>query len=113
MFRHYPYSKAWRLAVDLWAEENSILPEDHERVLKSVPDPEQFKRLRRQMNEREGCDVPVECLRPVFKEQRETLALSRLNERARELDLSKAPSPQQPVESAADDILSWFERESA
>lgn len=111
MFRHYAFSEAWRLAVNLWADENNILPEDRERILISVPEPEQFKRLRRQMNDCEGCDVPVECLRPAFKEQREALAMARLSERSQKMELTVHPLLDESKVGTENEMLTWFERE--
>src|SRR5690606_21715335 len=66
------YSETWKAAVDAWAENYTILPDDYERVLNNPPPPEQFKELRRIMNA-EGFEIPVTALRPVFTEQREKI----------------------------------------
>lgn len=113
MLCHYPYSEAWREAVTLWADEYQILEEDRDRVLKNPPDPEQFKRLRRQMNDHEGHNIPVEALGPVFKEQRERIAQMRLRERARHLAPLSRPATQESREKTEAEMLAWFERERA
>lgn len=111
MFRHHPFSEAWTLAVNLWAEEYEILEEDYLRVLNNPPDPEHFKRLRRQMNDHEGFDISVEALRPVFSEQREQLAKERLTQRSEALKLPTTPSRADSQKDAETDMLAWFEAE--
>ncbi|KXS55294.1 MAG: hypothetical protein AWU57_280 [Marinobacter sp. T13-3] len=113
--RHHLFSEAWELAVNAWAEENEILEEDRVRVLNNPPSPEQFKDLRRHMNENEGYDIPVEALRPVFREQREALQHKRLAEHAR-LHKHDQPKPMANNERPADierDMLAWFEEANA
>jgi hypothetical protein len=112
MFRHHPFSEAWALAVNLWAEEYQILEVDRIRVLASPPDPEHFKKLRRQMNDHDGFDISVEALGPVFSEQREQLARERLNQRSNAaLSLTAKPSPAVSQKEAEIDMLAWFETE--
>ena len=110
LFWNQSYSDAWEKAVTLWAEEHQILEEDRARVLESSPDPEQFKRLRRQMNDHEGFDISVEALGPVFKDQREQLANQRLVQRAAELKL-QTPSPAPVSKDTEAEMMAWFEKE--
>lgn len=113
LFKHYRFSEAWHEAVNLWAQEYGIVDEDREWVLQRMPEPEQFKRLRHQMNDHEGHDIPVEALRPVFREQREHLALTRLSEKAQQLKLNERESLQVPTRNTENEMLAWFERERA
>lgn len=108
MFKFHRYSEAWALAVDLWARENGILEEDRIRVLNNPPPPEHFKQLRRQMNDHEGFDIPVEALGPVFEEQREQLAHQKLQQRSQDLRLSETAPTHEDAEA---EILAWFESE--
>lgn len=104
------FSRVWAQAVQVWVEANEILPEDAERVLNSPPEPAQFSRLRKQMNE-EGFDIPVEALHHVFREQRQSLAAARLmakNGPAPQLKTSEADIGQIKGEMAE-----WFKRETA
>lgn len=80
MLKEHLFSDAWRLAVNLWAIENSILEADRDRVLENPPNPDQFKRLRQHMINEEHRNVPVESLRDVFREQRVSIALARQNQ---------------------------------
>lgn len=103
-----PYSKVWEEAVTFWAEEHGVRSTDLERVLKNSPDPEQFKRLRRQMNEEQGYDIPVEALSPVFAEQRHMLAQQRAVLKAKEMKLHVGvPSPLKTDIQA--EMAAWFE----
>ena len=104
LFKNHPFTEAWRLAADHWAQENGILEADHVRIMGSPPSPEQFKRLRHQMNHIEGYDIPVESLRVVFQEQREQLANSRTS---RHLQTVSKP----PISSLESDVRAWFESE--
>ncbi|WP_339649730.1 hypothetical protein [Halopseudomonas pelagia] len=103
-----PYTEVWNEAVTFWAEEHGIRSADMERVLKSPPDPEQFKRLRRQMNEDEGYDIPVEALSSVFAEQRSMLAQQRAVLKAKRMKLHVGvPSPLKADIQA--EMAAWFE----
>ena len=72
-FSLHGYTGAWQLAVEMWAERYNILPKDKKRVLKNMPDPNQFVALRRQMN-KEGHEIPTTALSTVFAEQRKAVA---------------------------------------
>lgn len=80
MLKEHFFSNAWRLAVNLWAIENSIMEVDRDRVMANPPHPDQFKRLRQHMISEERRNVPVESLRDVFREQRASIALARQNQ---------------------------------
>jgi len=108
-FRHHPFTKAWELAVDHWAQENGIREVDRERVLNSPPEPSQFKRLRRQINDIEGSSVPVEALRSVFQEQRDLIDATQAAEKIRSLKLADSPSSNASLVSTEREILEWFE----
>lgn len=112
MFTHEPFSTVWKEAVDRWAREYSILSEDHDRILACRPEPERFKDLRRQMNENEGCSIPVEALSPVFREQREAIAKQRLEKQYQTVDLHRMPHAKINRDAAGDEILAWFDRET-
>lgn len=104
------YSEVWAKAVNTWADAHEVLDEDRERVLAAKPDPEQFRELRRYMNDHEGCDIPVEVLGPVFREQREELKKARALQQAKDLKIDRAA----PVKMEADmqaDMTAWFEAE--
>jgi hypothetical protein len=103
-----PFSEVWEEVVEFWAEEHGVCSADRQRVLDSPPDPDQFKRLRRQMNEHEGYDVPVEALSPVFAEQRSLLAKQRAELKAKEMKLHiGVPSPVSTDIQA--EMAAWFE----
>lgn len=105
-----PYSQVWKDAVLFWAEEHGIATADRDRVLATPPEPEQFKRLRRRMNEHDGFEIPVKALSAVFAEQRAEIAHKRSLQKAKDIDLTKGilnpPSAHIEAEMAA-----WFERE--
>ena len=67
------YSEAWTMAVAAWAKHHGVRPQDAQDLLRRQPDPKRFKELRRYLNEHKGKDIPVEALRPVFAEQRQSL----------------------------------------
>lgn len=103
-----PFSDVWEEAVGFWAEEHGVRSADKQRLLNSPPDPEQFKRLRRQMNEHEGHDIPVEALSPVFAEQRHLLARQRAELKAKQMKLHVGvPSPVSTDIQA--EMAAWFE----
>lgn len=103
-----PYSQVWEEAVAFWAQEHGVYANDMDRLLESPPDPEQFKHLRRQMNEREGCDIPVEALSPVFAEQRSVIARQRAALKAKEMKLQVGlPSPLN--KDIQMEMAAWFE----
>lgn len=108
-FLHQPYSQAWRDAVTCWAEEHDIAAEDAERVLSNQPDPEQFKRLRRQINEREGGHIPVAALSPVFAEQRNELARRRALRKAERMKLNVGAPAGSNCQDIQADMAAWFE----
>jgi len=103
------FSQAWSEAVEFWAKEHEILAEDSARVLASSPAPEQFKRLRRSLNDQEKSDIPIETLSPVFEEQRALLAQKR-REKATPV---RSPTPTQspdtdPLQS---EMAAWFQHQ--
>jgi len=108
-FRHHTFTKAWELAVDHWAQENGIMEVDRERVLNSPPDPSKFKRLRRQMNDVEGFDIPVEALGPVFQEQRDLINAKKSAEKIRSLKLNETSTDNPSLLTTEKEILAWFE----
>lgn len=106
------FSDAWKLATNHWVEENEIRPEDIERIRKQPPSPEQFKELRRYMNEVEGCDIPVKSLHPVFAEQREMIRSSRLLEQSAKNGRTLPAHPKQEIDKGILlDVESWFAEE--
>ena len=63
-------SKAWDRAVRLWGEAFGIRQKDIEAKRQTPPTPEQFKRLRKHMNEEEHASLGVGVLHHVYAEQR-------------------------------------------
>lgn len=66
-------SQAWEQAVQHWGEVFDIRPKDIAKKLEQVPRPDQFKSLRKQLNEHEGCDYQASVLHHVYAEQRSQL----------------------------------------
>jgi hypothetical protein len=66
-------SQAWERAVFRWGEIHEIRPKDVTQKLKRIPSPEQFKTLRKHLNDKEGHDFPVSVLHHVYAEQRDRL----------------------------------------
>jgi hypothetical protein len=73
-------SQAWEQAVRYWGEAFDIRPKDVARKLTQVPGPDRFKLLRKQLNEREGCDYQASVLHHVYAEQRSELAKQKAQE---------------------------------
>lgn len=99
------FSQAWLNAVDRWAEQHGVLPEDRDRVLSNPPAPDRFSMLRRHMNAL-GEDIPVSCLNSVFAEQRDQLKASRLTSRVH--PSSQKPTKSSMVSSEEAVIAGWF-----
>jgi len=68
-----PLTAAWHHAVDVWGKGFEIRPKDIAAKRKLVPAPDQFKALRKQMNENEGADFSASVLHHVYQEQREAI----------------------------------------
>ncbi len=102
-----PFSEVWSDAVAFWAEEHGIRAEDTSRLLRNAPDPDQLKRLRRQMNAHEGHDIPVEALSPVSAEQRSKLAKERAVLKAAEMKLHVG-MPATPDKDTQAEMAAWF-----
>lgn len=66
-------SQAWEQAVQHWGEVFDIRPKDIAKKLEQVPSPDQFKLLRKQLNNHEGCDYQASVLHHVYAEQRSEL----------------------------------------
>jgi hypothetical protein len=73
-------SQAWEQAVTHWGKIHEIRPKDITQKLKLVPSPDQFKALRKQMNEQEGHDFPASILHHVYAEQRGNLEKQKARE---------------------------------
>lgn len=73
-------SQAWEQAVRRWGEVFDVRPKDIEKKLSQVPSPDQFKSLRKQLNEREGHDYPASVLHCVYAEQRSHLERQKARE---------------------------------
>lgn len=112
-FEKYLYSDAWENAVRLWGSTNNILQDDIDRVLRNRPDPQQFKRLRRVMND-DGMDIPVEALRSVFREQKQKMKaekfLTQQAHRSHHPGVEQSRKPVSPREIEAN-MREWFESE--
>jgi len=63
-------SQAWERAISHWGEVFEIRPKDISHKLKRVPSPDQFKALRKQLNDQEGHDFSASVLHHVYAEQR-------------------------------------------
>lgn len=110
-FATTPFSKVWERAVTFWGQEQEIEQEDVQRLLRSPPEPSQFKLLRRSMNERLKNEIPVEALSPVFAEQRDRIVREKTLEKASSMKLTdglNAPN----LESLEEDMMAWFEAEA-
>lgn len=66
-------SKAWEQAVFHWGDIYEIRKKDVAEKVKLIPDPGQFKALRKQLNDHEGHDLPPSVLHHVYAEQRSQL----------------------------------------
>lgn len=70
---HQTLTQAWEEAVRHWGRVYEIRPKDIQKKLVAVPSPDQFKSLRKQMNEKEGNNLPPSVLRHVYAERRREL----------------------------------------
>ncbi len=77
---HLPLSRAWEQAVTQWGEVYKIRPKDIAQKLNLIPSPDQFKFLRKHMNEHEGHNFPVSILHHVYAEQRHLLEKKKTRE---------------------------------
>ena len=66
-------TQAWEEAVRHWGRVYDIRPKDIEKKLVAVPSPDQFKSLRKQLNEKESCNLPPSVLHHVYAERRRDL----------------------------------------
>ena len=66
-------SQAWEQAVKHWGKVFDIRPKDIAKKLEQVPIPDQFKSLRKQLNDNDGCDYQASVLHHVYAEQRSQL----------------------------------------
>ncbi|EAZ99848.1 hypothetical protein [Marinobacter sp. ELB17] len=108
-FRNLLFSQVWYQAVEFWAREHEILRDDTVRVLASPPAPEQFKRLRRNLNDQKGTDIPIEALSPVFEEQRALLA----HQRREKGKAARSPAPTQGTDTdpLQSEMAAWFQHQ--
>jgi len=67
-------TQAWHKAVDLWGEVFDTRPKDIAEKRDTVPTADQFKALRKHLNDEEGADLSVDVLHHVYAEQRDELA---------------------------------------
>ncbi len=75
-FTDISYTKAWREAVELWAQVHEIRPKDRDALIKRMPPPSQFVQLRRAMNA-DGHTIPTSALRHIFAEQRQEVKIKK------------------------------------
>lgn len=108
-FRTQNFSKAWREAVEVWAQEHGILAEDKQRVLATPPSPEKFKLLRRKLNDESAADIPIEALSPVFAEQRSLLANQRRSTSKNAAKITTTERPSTDVDRLQSEMAVWFE----
>jgi hypothetical protein len=90
-------SAAWNDAVLHWGAHYGIRKKDIESKLASPPNPEAFKVLRRQMNAKEGHDIPASVLHWVFAEKRQDIAIKKTDRLT-----TKTATVSHP------DIYAWF-----
>jgi len=109
-FRTRMFSEVWEKCVTLWADLNEVLAGDRERLLNNPPLPQQFRDLRRHLNENRAADIPVEALRPVFAEQRQKIAAEK---QLKEISYKRMAEPADVPEddSLTSDVASWFKSE--
>ena len=107
VFSKTTFSSAWRQSVLLWASIQGVEDEDVLRLLRTPPEPSQFKELRRRMNENEHAEIPIDTLNPVFAEQREKFAKKKELDKARKMKLSRPDT--RTTEDLEVDMMSWFE----
>jgi hypothetical protein len=82
-----PLSKAWEQAVSHWGEAYEIRSKDVAKKVKLVPSPDQFKSLRKRLNDHEGHNFPASVLHHVYAEQRGQLEKQKVRENTQgELD---------------------------
>lgn len=108
-FRTHEFSKVWELAVEFWAQEHSIIAEDKARVLATPPSPEQFKLLRRKLNDESAADIPIEALSPVFAEQRSLLANQRRTSSKSAAKITTTERSTADVDRLQSEMAVWFE----
>ena len=77
----YTLSRAWENAVSHWGEVFDVRKKDIEQRLKRIPSPEQFKALRKYMNQHEGRDLSASVLHHVFAERRADLEKQKRNKK--------------------------------
>lgn len=75
-------TNAWEDAVTHWGDVFDVRPKDIEERLRKVPSPEQFKALRKHMNQVEGEDLPASVLHHVFAEKRAELEKQKAKQKA-------------------------------
>jgi hypothetical protein len=66
-------SKAWDRTVLHWGEVFGIRTKDIEKKRRHPPNPDQFKALRKQLNNKEGQNISVQALHHVYAEKRAQL----------------------------------------
>jgi hypothetical protein len=110
-FRTHEFSKVWGLAVEFWAQEHGIIAEDKARVLATPPSPEQFKLLRRKLNDESGADIPIEAISPVFAEQRALLSSQRSNtgKAKNAAKVTTEESSRGDIDQLNSEMTLWFE----
>ena len=79
-----PLSNAWDRAIRLWGEAFGIRQKDIVAKRQTPPTPEQFKRLRKHMNEEESASLGVGVLHHVYAEQRAELERQKSRTRLKE-----------------------------
>lgn len=77
-------SRAWNKAVTLWGETFDIRPRDIEKKRQTMPTPEQFKQLRKHLNDEQSASLGVGVLHHVYAEQRAELERNKARTRLKE-----------------------------
>jgi hypothetical protein len=102
------FTETWMAAVKFWGEQHEILNDDVQRVLTSSPLPDQFKALRRHLNNEHSYDIPVETLSSVFAEQRGEILQKKAAKKLQNHSGKDFGSVQKNVSA---EISEWFEAE--
>lgn len=82
-------SRAWNEAVTLWGDVFEIRPGDIEEKRQTPPTPEQFKLLRKHMNDEQKASLGVGVLHHVYAEQRAELERNKSRSRLKDKPVEK------------------------
>lgn len=86
---HQTLSQAWGKALSLWGEAFQIRHKDIETRRQNPPTPEQFKQLRKHMNDEQKASLGVGVLHHVYAEQRAELERNKSRSRLKDQPVEK------------------------